>query len=184
MMRISLFALVLALTSVSQCQGCLCFIFPCPSPPPPSPSPPTPSPDCECGKRKTGKIVGGEDADKGEFPWQVALVLNSRSQCSSCELFVKIIIISIRPMLFTFHSDMFDNFGHTGCLKKNARLWLTGHREYQKWTINKSRVSFEKFRKFPLWWAQKLLISVRKWLSKMSPKMPAPLEKRHAFGSH
>ena len=38
---------------------------------------------------------------------------------------------------------------HTGCLKKNARLCLTGHRGYQKWTINKSRVSFEKFRKFP-----------------------------------
>ena len=37
----------------------------------------------------------------------------------------------------------------TGCLKKNARLCLTGHRGYQKWTINKSRVSFEMFRKFP-----------------------------------
>ena len=32
--------------------------------------------------------------------------------------------------------------------KKNAPLCLTGHRGYQKWTINKSRVSFEKFRKF------------------------------------
>ena len=38
---------------------------------------------------------------------------------------------------------------HTGCLKKNAPLCLTGHRGYQKWTLNKSRVSFEKFRKFP-----------------------------------
>ena len=72
----------------------------------------------------------------------------------------------------------------TGCLKKNARLCLTGHRGYQKWTIDKSRVSFEKFRKFPFWWAQKLLIFVRKWLRKLSPKMPTPLEKRHAFGSH
>ena len=36
----------------------------------------------------------------------------------------------------------------TGCLKKNAPLCLTGHRGYQKWTIDKSRVSFKKFRKF------------------------------------
>ena len=38
---------------------------------------------------------------------------------------------------------------YTGCLKKNARLCLTGHRGSQKWTIDKSKVSFEKFRKFP-----------------------------------
>ena len=73
---------------------------------------------------------------------------------------------------------------HTGCLKKNAPLCLTGYRGYQKWTINKSRVSFEKLRKFPFWWAQKLLIFVRKRLRKMGPKMPTLLEKRHAFGSY
>ena len=33
--------------------------------------------------------------------------------------------------------------------KKNAPLCLTGHRGYQKWTMDKIRVSFEKFRKFP-----------------------------------
>ena len=71
-----------------------------------------------------------------------------------------------------------------GVSKKNAPLCLTGLGGYQKWTMGKSRVSFEKFRKFPFWWAQKLLIFVRKWLRKMRPKMPTPLEKRHAFGSY
>ena len=36
----------------------------------------TPVP-CECGLGPEGegtKIVGGEEADKGEFPWQVALI--------------------------------------------------------------------------------------------------------------
>ena len=73
--------------------------------------------------------------------------------------------------------------GHTGCPKKNALLRLTGHRGHQEWTRDKSRVSFAKFRKFPFWWAQKLLIFVRKWLRKMRSKMPTPLEKRHECGS-
>ena len=37
----------------------------------------------------------------------------------------------------------------TGCPKKNALLCLTGHRGHQKWTRDKSRVSFAKFKKFP-----------------------------------
>ena len=72
---------------------------------------------------------------------------------------------------------------YTGCPKKNAILTLTGHRGHQEWTRDKSRVSFAKFRKFPFWWAQKLLIFVRKWLRKMRSKLPTPLEKRHECGS-
>ena len=37
----------------------------------------------------------------------------------------------------------------TGCPKKNSDPRLMGYRGHQKWTKDKSRVSFEKFRKFP-----------------------------------
>ena len=62
----------------------------------------------------------------------------------------------------------------TGCPKKNAILCLMGHRGHQEWTRDKSRVSFENLRKFPFWWAQKLIIFVKKRLRKMRSKMPTP----------
>ena len=63
--------LLLALTA-SQVHCCF-------SPPRPSPAPtaaPTPPPvsGCRCGTSSANKIVGGTDAVRGEFPWQVALV--------------------------------------------------------------------------------------------------------------
>ena len=78
-----------------------------------------------------------------------------------------------------YFDEMFKFYMCTGCPKKNALFHLTGHRGHQEWTRDKSRVSFEKFRKFPFWWAQKLLIFVRKCLRKMRSKTPTPLEKRH-----
>ena len=52
------------------------------------------------------------------------------------------------------------------CPKKKWDLHLTGYREHQKWVIDKSRVSFEKFRKFPFQRAQKLPIFVEKTTEK------------------
>merc|ERR1712055_1109153 len=42
----------------------------------PAPTPPPPS-DCKCGRKNDGgshRIVGGWDADRNEYPWQVAIV--------------------------------------------------------------------------------------------------------------
>ena len=70
---------------------------------------------------------------------------------------------------------------YTGCLKKNAPLCSTGHRGYQMWTIDKSRVSFEKFRKFPFWWAQKLLIFCQKMTEKNESKDAYPPWEKACF---
>merc|ERR1719328_860800 len=51
-----------------------------PSPPPPPTSAPTTSTssNCRCGERKVvrTRIVGGQNAQKNEYPWQVGLVSN------------------------------------------------------------------------------------------------------------
>lgn len=31
-------------------------------------------PSCECGVNGNHRIINGDDADPGEFPWQVALI--------------------------------------------------------------------------------------------------------------
>ena len=89
---------MLSLTCLYTSQGCTTWvrcstgIGGCPSPPPPKvyPTPPPQPYKCECGVRNKvlGKIVGGENADKGEFPWQVNLVhvntLNQKSTRPFC----------------------------------------------------------------------------------------------------
>ena len=89
----SLLSLVLVSLCVVPGEGCLDLISNFFPPPPPPPLPPGTcrcglGPDglkivmmmmmmmtCRCGQGPSGtKIVGGEDADKGEFPWQVALI--------------------------------------------------------------------------------------------------------------
>ncbi len=47
-----------------------------------------------------------------------------------------------------------------------------------QWTSDKSRVSFKKFRKFPLQWAQEHIDFVKKWLRKTRLKKPTPLKKK------
>ena len=47
----------------------------------------------------------------------------------------------------------------------------------QKCKSDKSWMSFEKFRKFAIQWAQKILYLVRKWLRKLSSKLPTPPQK-------
>ena len=42
--------------------------------------------------------------------------------------------------------------------KKHGRFCLEAHRGLKNWPTDKSWVSFEKFRKFPVQWAQKLCI--------------------------
>merc|ERR1719317_1218348 len=69
---------------------CLSLSEACWRPPPrPTQAPPTTTTttmappvtgNCQCGVRGNNRIVGGEDAGKGEFPWQVALVSNGGSR--------------------------------------------------------------------------------------------------------
>merc|ERR1712004_844200 len=57
-------------------QACL---RPPPPPPPPTSAPTTAtSSNCRCGERKVvrTRIVGGQNAQKNEYPWQVGLVSN------------------------------------------------------------------------------------------------------------
>jgi len=66
--------LALALSCISLAKSCLA-----PPPPPPPPPPPTTNPVvgvCKCGVSTNTRIVGGQNAAEGEFPWQVGLVSN------------------------------------------------------------------------------------------------------------
>ena len=67
---------------------------------------------------------------------------------------------------------------YTGCPKKTDPR-LMGHRGHQKWTKDKSWVSFAKFRLFPFKWTQKLHIFVKKLPRKTRSNMVNPLEKWH-----
>ena len=62
----------------------------------------------------------------------------------------------------------------TGCPKKKWDLCLNAHNTPCKWTTDKSRVSFGKFRKFPFKWAQEHLLFGKKWLRKSRSKLPTP----------
>ena len=71
---------------------------------------------------------------------------------------------------------------HTGCPKKNSDPRLNGHKGHQNWTNDKSRVSFEKFRKFPVWWAQKLLILSKNGREKWDQTWLPPLNNHNIWG--
>ena len=113
MMRITLCAVMLSLTCLYTSQGCTTWvrcstgIGGCPSPPPPRqyPTPPPPPYVCECGVRNKllGKIVGGENADKGEFPWQVNLVHVSTLKTNSTRPFCGGILLSSDTVLTAAH---------------------------------------------------------------------------------
>ena len=62
----------------------------------------------------------------------------------------------------------------TGCPKKKWDLCLNAHNNPCKWTTDKSRVSFGKFRKFPFHWAQEHLLFGKKWMRKLRSKLPTP----------
>ena len=59
----------------------------------------------------------------------------------------------------------------TGCPKKKGDLRLNAPRGLQKWATDKSWVSFEKFRKFPVQWAQKLCIFTQNCLRYKGSKL-------------
>ena len=63
----------------------------------------------------------------------------------------------------------------TGCPKKKWDLCLNAHNTPYKWTTDKSRMSFEKFRKFPSKWAQEHLYFGGKWLRKRGQSCLPPL---------
>ena len=68
----------------------------------------------------------------------------------------------------------------TGCPKKRGiSVWQA----VENLSKYKCRVSFEKFRKFPFQWAQKLPNFVEKRLRKMRSNMATPLKKWHYMGS-
>ena len=108
MMRVTLWALVLALTCLYSCHGCW-WSSPSPPRPPPARAPTTTTPrppyKCECGVRNRvlGKIVGGENTDKGEFPWQVGLVQSITLKNSSTLPFCGGILLSSDTVLTAAH---------------------------------------------------------------------------------
>jgi len=87
--------LLALLCSVPLALAC---IQPNPSPPRPTAAPPTGG-SCRCGvsKSRSSKIVGGVDAEKNEFPWQVLLVTSSGSKWCGGSL------ISTRTVLTAAH---------------------------------------------------------------------------------
>ena len=105
-MRITLWALVLALTCLYTSQGCW-WSSPSPPRPPPPKADPTRPPytTCECGvrNRPAGKIVGGEDADKEEFPWQVGLVHINNLNAKNTRPFCGGILLSSDTVLTAAH---------------------------------------------------------------------------------
>ena len=159
MMRITLYAVMLSLTCLYTSQGCTTWvrcstgIGGCPSPPPPKvyPTPPPQPYKCECGVRNKvlGKIVGGENADKGEFPWQVNLVHVNTLNQKSTRPFCGGILLSSDTVLTAAHCK-------SNVLKFNRWYEVKSHTfEFSKlisWRIleiEAYKVKWAKFNKLP-----------------------------------
>ena len=83
--------------------------------------------------------------DDGQLHSAETSVTVSRSICAAsqqCQAYVR-----TEKLELNLYAEALTGFLQG--VSKNAPLCLTAHRGYQKWTINKSRVSFEKFRKYP-----------------------------------
>ena len=74
-------------------------------------------------------------------------------------------------------------YSYTGCPPKKWDLCLNTHNIPCKWPTDKSRVSFGKFRKFPVQWAQEHLIFRKLWMRKSRSKLPTPPLKNYNFGN-
>ena len=88
--------------------------------------------------------------------------------------FLCVVNPAITPISLTLGKNV---RGIQGVPKKGGSLFQ-GHRGHQKWTKDKSRVSFGKFRKFPFQWAQKHPIFVKKRLRNIRSNMATPLLKK------
>jgi len=135
---------LLVLLAVDLTSSCL---TPSPTPPPTPPPPPPPSPPpapvpspptsltCKCGRIVSSKIVGGEETDINEYPWQVALV-NVRGNTNSP--FCGGTLLSARTVLTAAH-----------CFKNANEIQVILGKHYTGY--GGLRVGVTKFVKHPLY---------------------------------